>query len=1124
LLAATLGVLGSFFVVASPAIAAAEDLAKAFILPEGFEVSLYAGPDLADDIYSMTLDAQGRVAVAGRGYVKVLHDDNGDGRADRATLFSRVPRSGAQGMFFDGRDLICTGDGALRRIRGQNESQRADDHGDVWLKLANPEHGAHAVRRGPDGWFYVICGNDAGVTEKSINMASSPVKAPHSGTVLRISPDGRQHEVLAHGFRNPYRLAFDWRGRMFTVDADGERAFHLPWYSPSRLFDVALGRHHGWVQSGWRGNWARPAYFFDNVPRLVELGRGSPTGLVCYRHRQFPRHFRGGLFSACWTLGKIYYLPLEAQGASYASHAEPFLETTGDVGFAPVDLAVGPQGDLFVAIGGRGTRGSVFRIRYKQGQQPLPPREPLERVLSADQPLSSWSRARWVPLARQLGAEPFRRAWSDPSRQEAERIRALEVLVELFGGIAADEALAGWSRCTPTVKSRLIWALAHGTRLDRRDWSLIARATAARAGDVENPPEVQRAAWKALARLPVPDKTRQEKQGPRLSPALDIAAWRDGLSSSDRRIRAAAILVARRGKLPLSRITPTAGMPRESKTRLGLARLWLTGAPDSRNVEACHAYFNACLRLLSMSGETSTKLESLRLVEIGCGDLVARGEAHHRPPGYWARDASAIDVKIRRRIADKLSAIFPSGQHELDREITRTAAVLEVEARELVEKMAARWSADTSPVDDVHELIVVSTLPGKRSETVRRQTADCLCRLHGKLAARSWTPSRMWPLRVGEAFERLVQNDPQLAHAVMASPYFGRPEHGLFVARMPKKIREPAARTLLAKLQSAEAEGHGDRVWTVELVGALAVLPDEEIFSVLRGRWQNAALRDAIAFVLARNPKAEDRGRLVESLDSFDASLVRSAAKALEQLKAPGKAEEIGVALKALKRQCQPTGEAALRHEARTVRRELDRLLAHWTGRPAIASEPDDPSGLASAYQPWFEWFAKTYPDLAARGARSSLGNWTAWQKRFQQIDFSRGDANQGKRVFERKACHQCHRDAGRLGPALGPAVRRFGRDDLLSAVIDPSRDVSPLYHTVSVVTQDGRVFYGLPIYESPESTLLQTGPATTIRVAHVIKTFQSKRSLMPNGLLDGLDDQAIADLYAYLRTLADQR
>ena len=59
-------------------------------------------------------------------------------------------------------------------------------------------------------------------------------------------------------------------------------------------------------------------------------------------------------------------------GSTYKSEKQIFMRTTGDIGFAPVDMAVGPDGDLFIAIGGRGTRGSVFRVHYTGKVTPLP--------------------------------------------------------------------------------------------------------------------------------------------------------------------------------------------------------------------------------------------------------------------------------------------------------------------------------------------------------------------------------------------------------------------------------------------------------------------------------------------------------------------------------------------------------------------------------------------------------------------------------------------------------------------------------------------------------------------------------------------------------------------------------
>ena len=281
------------------------------------------------------------------------------------------------------------------------------------------------------------------MTASHATLPTSPVKKPEAGAILRFSPDGKNSEIFAHGFRNIYDLDFNAFGQLFTVDSDGERDHHLPWYAPTRLFDAAEGMHHGWVLQGHQRSWNRPAYFPDVAPRLCEIGRGSPTGVVVYRHMQFPKEYRGDVFSACWTLGRVYrFSSLEKpdRPTSYVSDHRIFLSTTGETGFAPVDLAVGPDGAMFVAVGGRGTRGSVFRVAF-HGQTRKSPKtgNDLEDVLVAPQPQVAWSQANWRPQARKLGRQPFAAAALDEERPLLQRIRALDVLRQLFGGITTSE-------------------------------------------------------------------------------------------------------------------------------------------------------------------------------------------------------------------------------------------------------------------------------------------------------------------------------------------------------------------------------------------------------------------------------------------------------------------------------------------------------------------------------------------------------------------------------------------------------------------------------------------------------------------------------------------------------------
>jgi glucose/arabinose dehydrogenase len=179
-------------------------------VPDGFRVTLYADDELAHDIFSLTLDSEGRVVVSGPGYIRTLIDTDGDGRADRFEQFSDKPASGAQGMFFHGRRLLCAGDEGLLLFQDDNADGKADGAPQTFLKIAaGGEHHVHSIQKGPDGWWYVIAGNFSGVSAAYATSPSSPVKAPVSGTLLRLTPELRGGEIVADGFRNAYDFAFN---------------------------------------------------------------------------------------------------------------------------------------------------------------------------------------------------------------------------------------------------------------------------------------------------------------------------------------------------------------------------------------------------------------------------------------------------------------------------------------------------------------------------------------------------------------------------------------------------------------------------------------------------------------------------------------------------------------------------------------------------------------------------------------------------------------------------------------------------------------------------------------------------------------------------------------------------
>src|SRR2546429_1980572 len=132
-------------------------------LAPGFRISVYAGPDLANDIYAMTLDAAGNVVVTSQGYIKKLYDTDGDGRADTQTLFGTTEKGG-MGLCVDGTDLYFSGDGGVFRFQDANQDGVADGPPERLFGIGAGEHGGHAIRKGPDGLLYLIGGNDARVS------------------------------------------------------------------------------------------------------------------------------------------------------------------------------------------------------------------------------------------------------------------------------------------------------------------------------------------------------------------------------------------------------------------------------------------------------------------------------------------------------------------------------------------------------------------------------------------------------------------------------------------------------------------------------------------------------------------------------------------------------------------------------------------------------------------------------------------------------------------------------------------------------------------------------------------------------------------------------------------------
>ncbi len=164
--------------------------------------------------------------------------------------------------------------------------------------------------------------------------------------------------------------------------------------------------------------------------------------------------------------------------------------------------------------------------------------------------------------------------------------------------------------------------------------------------------------------------------------------------------------------------------------------------------------------------------------------------------------------------------------------------------------------------------------------------------------------------------------------------------------------------------------------------------------------------------------------------------------------------------------------------------------------------------------------------DAKVRDRATALFGQAATANRRQVVEKYRtslqmqGDRERGKRVFV-KECQQCHR-LGELGQDVGPnlaTVQHRGGDELLLAILDPNREVSPNYLEFALTLKDGRLKQGIIIAETENSLTLSRaqGERETVLREQIEEMASTGQSLMPEGLEKNINPQEMADLLSFI-------
>ena len=134
------------------------------------------------------------------------------------------------------------------------------------------------------------------------------------------------------------------------------------------------------------------------------------------------------------------------------------------------------------------------------------------------------------------------------------------------------------------------------------------------------------------------------------------------------------------------------------------------------------------------------------------------------------------------------------------------------------------------------------------------------------------------------------------------------------------------------------------------------------------------------------------------------------------------------------------------------------------------------------------------------------------------------GSPDAGRRVFFRTTCSNCHMHSGRgskTGPDLTTLAGQMTSLRLIESILDPSKEVGPLYVPWRVLTVDGKVLTGLKLDRAGVNNSLRfqgaDGNMFEVPLADIDVQEPIQQSIMPAGLEESMSVDELRDLVAFL-------
>jgi putative membrane-bound dehydrogenase-like protein len=332
---------------------------KLMQVPVDFDIKLFASePDITNPI-AMAWDERGRLWIvesvdypntfletdgAANDRIKICEDTDGDGKADKFTIFAdklNIPTS----LVFANGGVIVAMAPYFVFLKDTNGDDKADVRENIltgWEK--------HDTHFGPSQLQYGFDNKIWGVVGSSYNGLAKEDGHPISfrGGLYELNTDGTGLEFLANTSNNTWGLGFSEDNNVFISTANNN---HSGFYSmPAKYMQRALPGTSVLPIQKIDGHY--DAHTMTPNLRQVDVVGGftAAAGHRLYTARSFPKEYWNRIAFVCEpTMRLIHKAIIEPDGAGFAEKDNWNMLAGSDEWMAPVQAEVGPDGNIWVA-------------------------------------------------------------------------------------------------------------------------------------------------------------------------------------------------------------------------------------------------------------------------------------------------------------------------------------------------------------------------------------------------------------------------------------------------------------------------------------------------------------------------------------------------------------------------------------------------------------------------------------------------------------------------------------------------------------------------------------------------------------------------------------------------------